>query len=49
MNWIERDIQKGDLHPGISFHIHSANPVGRDNMKRAIREIERLLDDEDHS
>ena len=45
LNWIERDIQKGDLHPKIFFEIHSANPVGRDNMKRAIREIEKLLDE----
>ncbi len=44
LNWIELDIAIDDhLHPNISFQIHSANPVGRDNMARAIKSIERMM------
>ena len=30
----------------VEFRIHSANPVGRDNMRRAIQSINRLLNNE---
>jgi len=44
LNWLERDIAKDeDFRPKIMFYIHSANPVGCDNMRRAIQSIERLL------
>ncbi len=44
LNWLERDIATDDtFRPKIMFYIHSANPVGRDNMRRAIKSIERLL------
>ena len=44
LNWIEKDIATDDyLRPNISFRIHSANPVGRDNMTRAIGAIERIM------
>lgn len=44
LNWIERDIATDEtFRPTIAFRIHSANPVGRDNMDRAIRAIERMM------
>jgi len=44
LNWIEKDIATQEhFRPKISFLIHSANPVGRDNMARAIGAIERMM------
>jgi hypothetical protein len=44
LNWLEKDIvTEQGFRPKISFQIHSANPVGRDNMMRAIRVIEEML------
>lgn len=44
LNWLERDIYtETGFRPDIAFRIHSANPVGRANMDRAIKAIERLL------
>lgn len=43
LNWLEKDIvTDAAFRPDIGFLIHSANPVGRDNMNRAIKEIIRL-------
>ncbi len=46
LNWLERRIVTGSkINPNtkLEFKIHSANPVGRDNMTRAIGAIKRLL------
>jgi hypothetical protein len=44
LNWLEKDIvTEQNFCPKISFQIHSANPVGRDNMARAIRAIEGMM------
>lgn len=43
LNWLERDIVTTDFRPNISFRIHSANPVGRQNMARAIQTIKEIL------
>ena len=44
LNWIEENIALNeDFRPEIAFLIHSANPVGRDNMARAIKAIEKML------
>jgi len=44
LNWLEKDIAtEKDYKPDIAFRIHSANPVGRANMDRAIQAIERRL------
>lgn len=43
LNWLEKDIATDQsFRPNIAFQIHSANPVGRDNMARAIGAIERM-------
>lgn len=39
---LERNVSEGWLFRLPKFHIHSANPVGRENMERAITSIERL-------
>lgn len=44
LNWLEKDIATEEgFRPVIAFRIHSANPVGRQNMDMAIRSIERML------
>ena len=44
LNWLEKDIATDDqFRPSIAFKIHSANPVGRQNMDRAIGAIYRRL------
>lgn len=44
LNWIEWAIASDEnFRPKVSFIIHSANPVGCDNMKRAIKAIERMM------
>ena len=44
LNWLEKDIVTDmTFRPNISFLIHSANPVGRENMARAINAIRGLL------
>lgn len=44
LNWLEKDIATDEsFRPDIVFQIHSANPVGRDNMARAIRAINKRL------
>lgn len=44
LNWLEKDIvTEQGYRPKIAFRIHSANPVGRDNMARAIQSIEGML------
>lgn len=44
LNWIEKDIATNEnFRPRIKFQIHSANPVGCDNMDRAIKAIEKRL------
>lgn len=44
LNWIERDVvTEKNFRPNITFSIHSANPVGRMNMERAIKAITRRL------
>lgn len=44
LNWLERDIvTDSNFRPDISFQIHSANPVGRENMARAIQAIGKRL------
>src|SRR6187551_2241139 len=41
--WIEKKIAFGTWKYRIpEFHIHSANPVGRKNMQKAIESIERI-------
>jgi hypothetical protein len=46
LNWLENDIARNpDFRPRITFQIHSANPVGRANMERAITSIERWFVD----
>lgn len=43
---IERQIGKGGWwRPVPEILVHSANPVGRDNINRAIDSIQRLLDE----
>ena len=44
LNWIERDLAADPrFRPNVTFTVHSANPVGRMNMERAIRAIARRL------
>lgn len=44
LNWFEKDIVTDSaFRPNISFMIHSANPVGRENMARAINVIRQFL------
>jgi hypothetical protein len=44
LNWLERDIVADmEFRPQISFRIHSANPVGRENMARVINELRKYL------
>lgn len=44
LNWLEKDIvTEPSFRPDIAFQIHSANPVGRMNMARAIAAIEERL------
>lgn len=44
LSWLEKDIAiDTSFRPNIAFCIHSANPVGRENMGRAIKEIERMM------
>lgn len=44
LNWVEKDVVTDQtFRPKIAFQIHSANPVGRENMDRAIKEIERMM------
>ena len=44
LNWLEKDIVTDEnFRPNICFQIHSANPVGRANMERAIGAIMRLV------
>ena len=45
LNWIERDIRSGLYNSkfDIVFNIHSANPVGVENMRRAINSIYKYL------
>lgn len=44
LNWLEKDIATDErFRPDIVFQIHSANPVGRDNMARAIKAINKRL------
>lgn len=44
LNWLEKDIvTDSTFRPNIAFLIHSANPVGRDNMMRAIKSIQDML------
>lgn len=46
LNWLEKDIVTDEkFRPVLVFRIHSANPVGRDNMARAIKSIEDMLGD----
>jgi hypothetical protein len=43
--WLERAIAEGDWRTEVpELRIHSANPVGRANMTRAIESIQRLAD-----
>ena len=43
--WLERELAEGRWRlPLPSIRIHSANPVGRARMERAISSIERLRD-----
>lgn len=45
LNWLEKDIvTDASFRPDIGFLIHSANPVGKDNMARAIKAIGQLLE-----
>lgn len=44
LNWIERKIAIDGWQPRFTFQIHSANPVGRDNMQRAITSIKRMME-----
>ena len=45
LKWIENKIHReDDWRPDIVFNIHSANPVGIENMKRAIESINSFLD-----
>ena len=42
LNWLEAMIVAGSFKNLIfNFSVHSANPVGRDNMRRAIDSIKR--------
>ena len=44
LNWLEKDIVTDEnFRPDVCFQIHSANPVGRANMERAIGAIMRLM------
>ena len=44
LNWLEKDVVTDDtFRPDIAFMIHSANPVGRENMARAINELRKYL------
>lgn len=38
--WIEEHVYL-DMIPRFQWNIHSANPVGRENIKRALTSIER--------
>lgn len=42
--WIESDIARYNIKVKASFGVHSANPVGHENMTRAIRSIKKLID-----
>ena len=41
LTWIERRVAEGYRFPG-EMRVHSANPVGRQNMEAAIRSINKL-------
>ena len=44
--WIEREVAEGRwVFPLPEIGVHSANPVGRARMERAIASIRRLLGD----
>jgi hypothetical protein len=44
--WLEREVAEGRwVSPLPEIRVHSANPVGRARMERAIASIRRLLGD----
>jgi len=42
INWLERKVYNNEVESPKEILVHSANPVGVDNIKRAIRSIERF-------
>jgi hypothetical protein len=45
LKWIEEQVIMHDFCPPIEMTIHSANPVGHQNMRRAIESIRRYTQD----
>jgi hypothetical protein len=43
LNWVEKRVVINCWRPNLKFEIHSANPVGRANMKQAIKSIEKYI------
>lgn len=43
--WIERWLFEHHNLPRLTWEIHSANPVGRENIQRAMESAERIWDD----
>ncbi|MFI5405102.1 MAG: cyclic-phosphate processing receiver domain-containing protein [Nitrososphaerales archaeon] len=43
LNVIEQMVVAGTWEGKLNFHVHSANPVGRRNMQRAIDSIHRMV------
>ncbi len=39
--WMEKEASKGTLPP-LTWDLHTANPVGADNMRQALRSAERF-------
>lgn len=44
INWIESKVHEDDNWEPPHMYVHSANPVGRANMERAIKSIMRYVD-----
>ena len=42
INWLEKKVYHEEIEPPKKILVHSANPVGVDNIKRAINSIERF-------
>jgi len=42
INWLEKKVYHEEIEPPKKILVHSANPVGAENIKRAINSIERF-------
>lgn len=44
LSWLEKEVAINGKVPPTNMQVHSANPVGRDNMLAAIRSINRFAE-----